>query len=68
MPDPDDVEVASDSAAATSTPSSSAERSLALLALVAAEGRALSLAELSARLALPKAGHAEQRHRARAAP
>ena len=55
MPDPDDVEVASDSAAATSTPSSSAERSLALLALVAAEGRALSLAELSARLALPKA-------------
>lgn len=36
-------------------PSSSSERSLALLALVASEGRALSLAELSARLGLPKA-------------
>jgi len=55
MPDPDAVEVAPDPAAAAGVPSSSAERSLALLALVAAEGRALSLAELSARLALPKA-------------
>jgi DNA-binding IclR family transcriptional regulator len=34
---------------------SSAERSLRLLALLASEGRALSLAELSARLSLPKA-------------
>lgn len=34
---------------------SSAERSLRLLALLAREGRALSLAELSARLGLPKA-------------
>ncbi len=38
-----------------SVSSSSSERSLALLALVASEGRALSLAELSARLGLPKA-------------
>jgi len=44
-----------DIAAAPSAGSSSSERSLALLALVAAEGRALSLAELSARLGLPKA-------------
>ena len=35
--------------------SSSSERSLSLLALVAAEGRALSLADVAARLALPKA-------------
>lgn len=35
--------------------SSAASRSLALLALLAAEGRALSLAELSVRLSLPKA-------------
>ncbi|MEO6030307.1 MAG: helix-turn-helix domain-containing protein, partial [Burkholderiaceae bacterium] len=34
---------------------SSAERSLRLLALLASEGRALGLAELAARLALPKA-------------
>jgi IclR family transcriptional regulator, acetate operon repressor len=34
---------------------SSASRSLALLTLLAAEGRALSLAELAARLSLPKA-------------
>lgn len=47
----------SDPAPTSATPpaSSSSERSLALLALVAAQGRALSLAELSARLALPKA-------------
>lgn len=44
----------SDADAATAH-STSSERSLALLALVAAEGRAVSLAELSARLALPKA-------------
>ncbi|TXH62002.1 MAG: IclR family transcriptional regulator [Burkholderiaceae bacterium] len=43
------------SAMAPSASSSSSERSLALLALVASEGRALSLAELSARLGLPKA-------------
>ncbi|MBS0436848.1 MAG: IclR family transcriptional regulator [Proteobacteria bacterium] len=41
--------------AGAAAPSSSSERSLALLALVASEGRALSLAELSARLGLPKA-------------
>ena len=35
-------------------PSSSAERSLRLLSLLAQEGRALSLAELSVRLGLPK--------------
>mgnify|MGYP002145043428 CR=1 FL=1 len=36
-------------------PSSSAGRSLRLLSLLAQEGRALSLAELSVRLGLPKA-------------
>ena len=41
--------------AGAAAPSSSSERSLALLALVAAEGRALSLAEMSMRLGLPKA-------------
>lgn len=44
-----------DATAGGAAPSSSSERSLALLALVAAEGRALSLAELSGRLGLPKA-------------
>jgi IclR family acetate operon transcriptional repressor len=43
----------SDSVAAAA-PSSSAERSLRLLSLLAQEGRALSLAELSVRLDLPK--------------
>ncbi len=43
---------AADAVAATS---SSAERSLRLLALLANEGRALSLAELAVRLGLPKA-------------
>ncbi len=41
-----------DAAAATG---SSAERSLRLLAMLANEGRALSLAELAVRLGLPKA-------------
>ncbi|WHZ10544.1 MAG: Transcriptional regulator, IclR family [Burkholderiaceae bacterium] len=36
-------------------PNSSSERSLALLALIASEGRALTLAEIGARLDLPKA-------------
>lgn len=40
---------------AASGPNSSSERSLALLALIASEGRALSLAEIGARLDLPKA-------------
>ena len=39
---------------AVAVPSSSAERSLRLLSLLAQEGRALSLAELSVRLGLPK--------------
>ena len=39
---------------AVAAPSSSAERSLRLLSLLAQEGRALSLAELSVRLGLPK--------------
>ena len=39
---------------AMAAPSSSAERSLRLLSLLAQEGRALSLAELSVRLGLPK--------------
>jgi DNA-binding IclR family transcriptional regulator len=39
---------------AAAAPSSSAERSLRLLSLLAQEGRALSLAELSVRLGLPK--------------
>jgi IclR family acetate operon transcriptional repressor len=39
---------------ALAAPSSSAERSLRLLSLLAQEGRALSLAELSVRLGLPK--------------
>lgn len=47
-------ETSSFESAATAA-SSAAERSLALLALVASEHRALSLADLSARLGLPKA-------------
>ena len=43
------------SVSATSTTGSSAERSLRLLARLAMEGRALSLADLAADLALPKA-------------
>lgn len=39
---------------AVAAPSSSAERSLRLLSLLAQEGRALSLAELAVRLGLPK--------------
>ncbi|VWX62633.1 putative transcriptional regulator SauR [Burkholderiales bacterium 8X] len=42
------------SAAEEANSSSSAERSLRLLAMLANEGRALSLAELAARLSLPK--------------
>ena len=43
------------SAARTAATGSSAERSLRLLALLANEGRALSLAELALRMGLPKA-------------
>ena len=43
-----------ESAESSAASGSSAERSLGLLALLAHEGRALSLAELAARLALPK--------------
>jgi IclR family acetate operon transcriptional repressor len=49
-PDPAGEDVAS----AEPASGSSAERSLRLLALLAAEGRALTLADLGARLALPK--------------
>lgn len=45
-PAPDETE--------TEVPSGSAERSLRLLSMLANEGRALSLADLAARLALPK--------------
>ena len=44
----------SEPSTAESASSSSAERSLRLLALLASEGRALTLADLAARLALPK--------------
>ena len=52
MPRPKPVAAPRDRAAPTG---SSAERSLRLLALLANEGRALSLAELAVRLGLPKA-------------
>ncbi len=52
MPRSSPVAAVTDAVAATS---SSAERSLRLLAMLANEGRALSLAELAVRLGLPKA-------------
>ncbi len=58
MPPPTVLSLAarrSDAAAGDAATGSSAERSLRLLALLAHEGRALSLAELSVRLGLPKA-------------
>lgn len=55
LPSPDALaEPAFEPSVVESTSSSSTERSLRLLALLAREGRALTLADLAARLALPK--------------